>query len=84
MTGGETMDHIVEEGIERYISHIRQMATFTDDQLRTILKKAAIENPEMFETFREAAKKKMFVDIKKMAKDIKSDARSFARKADEF
>lgn len=78
------MDQAIEEGIERYISHIRQMATLTDDQLRTILKKAAVENPEMFETFRNAAKKKMFADVKKMAKDIKSDARLFARKADGF
>lgn len=74
----------VNEAIERYISHVRTMASMTDDQLRTVLKQAAIENPEMFETFRQSTKKKALLDIKKMVKDMKGDATKFARRVDDI
>lgn len=76
----QKLDQDIEESIDRYIQHIRQMSALTDDQLRQILRKAAVDRPEMFETFRDASKKKMLQDIKKMAKDMQGDAVKFARK----
>lgn len=76
------MDPDIMEGIERYIRHIRQMSLLTDDQLRIILSKAAEENPDMFQTFKNAANKKLFQDIKKTAKDMTGDPVKFARKVD--
>jgi len=74
----------VNEAIERYISHVRTMASMTDDQLRTVLKQAALDNPEMFETFKLSTKKKALLDIKKMAKEMKGEATKFARKVDDI
>lgn len=74
----------VNEAIERYIHHVRTMASMTDDQLRMVLKQAAIDNPEMFETFKRSAKKKALLDIKKIAKEMKADPRSIARRVDDI
>lgn len=74
------LDTDIEESIERYIQHLRQMSMLTDDQLRQILRKAAIDRPEMFETFKDASKKKMLQDIKKMVKDMQEYPTKFARK----
>lgn len=73
----------VNEAIERYIHHVRTMASMTDDQLRMVLKQAAIDNPEMFETFKLSTKKKALLDIKKIAKEVKTDPRSIARRVDD-
>lgn len=74
----------VNEAIERYINHVRTMASMTDDQLRMILKKAAVENPEMFDTFKQSTKKKAMSDMKKMAKEIKTGAKGIARRVDDI
>ncbi len=73
----------VNEAIERYIHHVRTMASMTDDQLRMVLKQAAIDKPEMFETFKLSTKKKALLDIKKIAKEMKTDPRSIARRVDD-
>lgn len=73
----------VNEAIERYIHHVRTMASMTDDQLRMVLKQAAVDNPAMFDTFKQSTKKKALLDIKKMAKDMRGDATKFARKVDD-
>lgn len=117
------MDRNVEEGIERLIRHIRRMSLLTDDQLRTVVSHAIVDNPDsymgigidiegyiayvrnmstltddqirhafknsvndpvMSEIFEDAAKKKALLEMQKMAKDIKSDARVFARKVDKL
>lgn len=68
--------------IEGHIQFIRSMAKLTDDQMRKWLRHSANTDPVMREIFEDAAKKKAISDMKKMAKDIKSDAKSFARKVD--
>lgn len=79
-----TEDIEVSEAIERYIHHVRTMASMTDDQLRTILKQAAIENPEMFDTLKQSTKKKALLDIKKMANEMRGDPKKFARRVDDI
>lgn len=68
--------------LESHKSHIRQMATLTDDQLRKKLRDTAAKDPALRDTFEDAAQKKLLSGMKNMAKDIKSDARKFARKVD--
>ncbi len=80
MTNGNMLDTDIEESINRYIKHIRQMSMLTDEQLTILLRQKAIEDPGMFDVLRESAQKKVFADMKKAAKDIKGDARQFARK----
>lgn len=67
--------------IEGHIGHIHRMAMLSDDQLRAYLKNS-VEDPVMREIFEDSAKKKALLDMQKMAKDIKSDARKFARRVD--
>jgi hypothetical protein len=73
-------DQKIKESIERYIAHVRQMAALSDGDLRLLLTKAAQENPEMFEAFSQASAKKDTIEMKKMAKDIKTDPKKIARK----
>lgn len=67
------LDPDIEESIKRYILHVRQMQLLTDEQLTVLLRQAAIEKPEMFETLKEGAQKKIAQDIKKMIKDTTKD-----------
>lgn len=69
-------------GLEGHIGHIREMSALTDDQLRKWLRDSASTDPVMREIFEDATKKKIVSDINKMAKDIRSDARRFARRVD--
>ena len=79
-----TEDAEVNDAIERYIHHVRTMATMTDDQLRMVLKQAARDNPAMFDTFKQSARKKALLDMKKLAKDIGGDPKKFARRVDDI
>lgn len=67
--------------LEGHINHIRNMAIYTDDQLRKYLRESA-KDPVILEIFESASKKKAVQDMKKMAKDITGDPTKFARKAD--
>lgn len=67
--------------IDGHISYIRNMSMYTDDQMRRAFKDS-IEDPVMREIFEDAAKKKALLYMQKMAKDIKGDARQFARRVD--
>lgn len=78
----QNTDSYIGINLESHMSHIRQMATLTDDQLRKKLRDAAAKDPVLQDTFEDAAQKKALSDMKNMAKDIKSDARKFARKVD--
>lgn len=69
--------------IEGHIAHIRNMAMLTDEQLRASLKKS-VNDPIMQEVFEDNAKKRALIDMQKMAKDIKSNAKSIARRVDKF
>jgi len=69
--------------IEGHIAHIRNASALSDDQLRASLKNSA-GDPVMREVFEDAAKKRALLDMQKMAKDIKGDARKFARRVDEI
>ena len=74
------VDADIKESIERYIAHVRQMSALSDGELRLLLTKAAEDNPEMFETLRQGAAKKMVSEMKKMAQDVHGDAVKFARR----
>lgn len=69
--------------IEGYMAYIKNMSKLTDDQIRQAFKDSA-NDPVMSEIFEDAAKKKALLEMQKMAKDIKTDARAFARKIDKF
>lgn len=69
--------------IEGHIAYIRNMAMLSDDQIRDFLKKS-VDDPVMCDIFGDAAKKRALVDMQKMAKDIKGDARKFARRVDKL
>lgn len=69
--------------IEGYITYVRNMSMLTDDQMRHAFKDST-NDPVMREIFEDAAKKKALLDMQKMAKDIRSDARAFARKIDKL
>lgn len=79
-----TLDVDIEESIKRYIKHVRQMALLTDEQITLLLRQKAIEDPAMFESLKIGATKKMIAEVKKAAKDIRGDARKFARQVDDF
>lgn len=80
------LDSDIEESIVRYIEHIRRMALLTDDQITMLLRQVATENPGAFDVLKDAAQKKSLhdamKDMKQAAKDIRGDARKFARKVD--
>lgn len=76
------LDQDIEESITRYIKHIRQMSILTDEQLIILLRQKAIEDPDIFNSLKDGAQKKMFADMKKIAKDIKGV--KFARRIDDF
>lgn len=78
------LDPDVEDGIELYIRHIRQMNLKTDDELRMILRQKAILDAESAEALKAGAQKKALLDMKKIAKDIRTDSKKIARKVDKF
>lgn len=78
------LDVDIEESISRYIKHIRQMSMLTDEQITMLLREKALSDPSTFEALREGAMKKAFAEVKKAAKDIRGDARKFARQVDDF
>lgn len=69
--------------IDGYVTYIKNMSMLTDDQIRHAFKDSA-NDPVMNEIFEDAAKKKALLEMQKMAKDIKFDARVFARKVDKL
>ena len=68
--------------MDLYVKNIRQVSSFSDEQLRSNLRNAAGKDPALQDVFEDAAQKKLFSDMKDIAKDIKSDPRKFARKVD--
>lgn len=70
--------------IEGYINKTRQMATYSDAQLRSFLRDASAKDQTLRDIFEDAAQKKLLSEIKEMAKDIKGDPRKFARRVDDF
>ncbi len=69
----------IMQAIDDQIKHVRQMQNLTDIQIRDVLLKN-----NMQEVLREGALKRNLKDISDAAKDIRSDARRFARKIDRF
>lgn len=68
--------------IDGYIENIRRTASYNDDQIRSNLRNAAGKDPALQDVFEGATQKRNMVDIQKIAMDIKSDPRKFARKVD--
>ncbi len=75
---------IIEEMVEGQLKYIRKMALLTDDQIRAVIRQKIVERPDMISHYQDTSQKKLLDDIMKMSKDIKSDARVFARKVDKL
>jgi hypothetical protein len=75
---------VIEEMVEGQLKYIRKMALLTDDQIRTVIRHKIAERPDMISHYQDTSQKKLLDDIMKMSKDIKSDARVFARKVDKL
>lgn len=75
----DKMNPNIMNAIDGQIKHVRQMQNLTDIQIRDVLLKN-----NMHEILREGALKRNLKDIANAAKDIKGDARKFARKIDRF
>jgi hypothetical protein len=71
------MNPDIMTAINSQIEHVREMQNLTDAQIRDVLLKN-----NMQEILREGALKRNLRDIANAAKDVKSDARKFARKVD--
>lgn len=80
----ESPDYYTSIGmdVEGHIRFIRDIAMYDDDAIRKYLRDQIEVNkdPVFYDIFTDAAKKKDIADVSKMAKDIKSDPRSFARR----
>lgn len=74
------IDEDIKDSINRYIAHIRRMSALNDDELRLLLTNAAETNPDLFDSLKQGATKKMIAEMRKMAKDIKTDSTKIARK----
>lgn len=75
------MASIVDIG--EHVAYIRNMSMLTDDQMRHAFKDSSNDSA-MREIFEDAAKKKALLEIQKMAKDIRSNPKRFARRVDEL
>jgi len=69
--------------IDKHIAYIRSMSALTDDQIIHAFKDSA-NDPNMKDVFEDAAKKKILLDMKTMAKDIRGNPKKFARRVDEL
>lgn len=79
----ENPDHYHSLGIDidGYIQFLRQMGMMSDDLIRKHLREEAEVNkdPIYTEIFEDNAKKRAILEMEDAAKDLKSDARKFAR-----
>lgn len=73
---------IIEEMVEGQLKYIRKMSLLTDDQIRAIIIQKIAERPDMISHYQDSSQKKQLDDIIKMSRDLKSDARTFARRVD--
>lgn len=69
--------------IDKHIAYIRNMSTLTDDQILHTFKDSA-NNPEIQKVLEDATKKKTLFEMKKMAKDIRGNPKTFARRVDDI
>lgn len=69
--------------IDGYMTYIKNMSMLTDDQIRKAFRDSA-NDPVMSEIFEDAAKKKALLEMQRMAKDIRGDAKKFARRVDDM
>lgn len=71
-------------GLEGHMSHIREMGMMSDDKIRKWLRDSVYKNKDVIlrEAFESSEKQKSLLDAKKVAKDVRGDPRSFARKVD--
>jgi len=56
------------------------MSMLPDEQLRMLLTQQLIEHPHLVDNYENEEQKKMFHDITKAARDVKSDPLKLARK----
>jgi hypothetical protein len=80
----ENPDYYTSIGVDikGHINFIRQMAMMSDDMIRKTLRDEVEKNkdPVWTEIFEDAHKKKAISDMDRAAKDMKTDARLFAKK----
>jgi len=73
-----------ENFIADYISQMRMMSSMTDLQIKVLLKRMMLEDPEWFELLRARFRRKQMKQAMKLAKEVKTDVhgsiRDLARK----
>ena len=57
--------------INRFIAEIRELSLLSDDQIRYLLRRIEKEKPEIFESIKQPAQRKILHDLKKMIKEMK-------------
>ena len=62
----------IEDSINRFIVEIREFSKLSDDEMRVLLRRIAVERPDIFMAMGMESQKKTFKEIKKMIKEITS------------
>lgn len=76
----DTLDPKIQKMVTNQINYIRRMSILSDDQLRTILLQQIIEHPHLVDNYQEEEQKKMYHDITKAAKDVRTNPIKISRK----
>lgn len=76
----DILDPKIQQIIDNQIHYIRRMSILNDDQIRQVLYQQVIEHPHLVDNYNEEEQKKMFHDITKAAKDVKSSPIKISRK----
>ena len=76
----DTLSPKIQEMINNQINYIRRMSLLSDEQLRMVLTQHILEHPHTVDNYEKEEQKKMFSDIAKAAKDVKSNPIKMARK----
>lgn len=78
----DILDTKIQKHIDDQIKYIRHMAMLTDEQIKETLLKVIMEHPHLIEKHEQEKEHKLFNEMNKIAKDVKSSPLKFARKVD--
>lgn len=75
----DSLDPKIQEMVNSQVMYIRRMSILSDEQLKLLLTQQLLEHPHLVDNYVNEEQKKMFHDITKAAKDIKSNPIKLAR-----
>lgn len=78
----DALDPKIQKMVDSQILYIRRMAMLPDEQLKILLTQQILQHPHLVDNYEQEERKKMFSDITKAAKDMKSNPIKIARKVD--